>query len=473
MTKIAQQAEGFAKPARNAMDLRTWLSHLEQTGRLAIARHGVDLRFELAGVANRCDGNKATLFPAPSGARFSVISGLLSQRAWMAEALGLDEAEMLRVFQHACAEPLAPNLVQDGPCQENVQDGEFDIRELLPIPTHNEHDSGAYITAGVLICKNPRTGVQNLSIHRLQVSGPRELGALLLPRHTLAFFAEAEKTGADLDVAIAVGLSPACLLASQAIVPLDFDEIGVAGHLSGRPIDVVKCLGSEILVPTDTEVVIEGKLLNGARAPEGPFGEFPQYYGERADRHVIRIDRVTHRTNALFHTIVGGGLEHLLLGGIPREATILSTLRRNFPNVQDVHLAHGGVCRYHLYVQIDGAQPGGAKNVILGAMAAHYDIKHVVVVDSDVNIHNPEMVEWAVATRFQADRDLIVVPDCQGSKLDPSTNDGVGAKMGFDATVPAGADPFRFKRIAVPGQEDINLDAIFQPTTGLADILGE
>jgi 2,5-furandicarboxylate decarboxylase 1 len=167
---------------------------------------------------------------------------------------------------------------------------------------------------------------------------------------------------------------------------------------------------------------------------------------------------VTHRRDPIFHTIVGGGLEHLLLGAIPREATLLSHLQRSFPNVRDVHLSLGGVGRYHLYVQIAKRQEGEAKNVMLGAFAGHYDVKQVIVVDDDVDIHNPAEVEWAVATRFQADRDLVVIPNSQGSKLDPSTRDGVGAKMGLDATKPLAAAEMVFKRIRVPGEERVDLD---------------
>jgi 2,5-furandicarboxylate decarboxylase 1 len=213
-------------------------------------------------------------------------------------------------------------------------------------------------------------------------------------------------------------------------------------------------------VPADAEIVIEGKILPGVREPEGPFGEFPQYYGERAERHVIAVEAVTHRQDAIFHTMGGGGLEHLLLGAIPREATLLTHLQRSFPNVRDVHLSPGGVCRYHLYVQIRKRQEGEAKNIMLGAFAGHYDVKHVVVVDEDVDIHDPAEVEWAVATRFQADRDLVIVPESQGSKLDPSTRDGVGAKMGLDATKPLAAGEMVFKRIRVPGEEAVDVAAL-------------
>jgi 2,5-furandicarboxylate decarboxylase 1 len=389
----------------------------------------------------------------------------------MAESLGLDGATLLEVFQNAVAKPLPWAEIKDAPCQQVIRDS-GNLLALLPIPTHNEHDSGAYITAGLLIVRSPVTGIQNVAIHRLQVSNGRELGVLLLPRHTLAFFNEAEAAGNDLDVAIVVGADPACLLASQAIVPLNMDELEVAGAIGGAPLGVVKCIGNDIRVPANAEIVIEGRIRANARAPEGPFGEFPQYYGERAERHVIAVDRITHRRDPLFHTIVGGALEHLLLGAIPREATILDTIRRTFPSVKDVHLALGGVGRYHLYVQMRARHRGEAKNVIMACFAAHYDVKHVIVVDEDVDIHDPRSVEWAVATRFQADRDLVVVSGAQGSKLDPSTDDGYGAKMGMDATVPIGAPEFRFTRIRVPGQDEIDLETRIDPSATLVALQG-
>ncbi|MCS2607796.1 UbiD family decarboxylase [Halomonas dongshanensis] len=442
--------------------LRGWLDRLQQSGRLSIVNPGTDLRFGVAAVANRLDGQSASLFLRPSEHPVAVISGLLSDRQWMAEAMGVEPSQVLARFEQACLEPLPWQEQNDAPCQQVVH-REVNLLAQLPIPTHNEHDSGAYITAGLLITRNPRTGVQNVSIHRLQVSGPNRLGALLLPRHALAFFQETERDNEDLEVAVVVGCDPLTLMASQAIVPIDHDELEIAGALQGRPLPVAKCVTNRIRVPAEAEIVIEGRLLANAREEEGPFGEFPQYYGERAKRHVIEVDAVTHRRSPLFHTIVGGGLEHLLLGGIPREATMLAHLRRSFPCVRDVHLARGGVCRYHLYVQIDKRSEGEAKNVILGALGGHYDIKHVVVVDTDVDIHNPTEVEWAVATRFQAHRDLVLIHDSQGSKLDPSTCDGVGSKVGFDATVPLDAPPMRFKRIRVPGEAEVDLAAVSRP----------
>lgn len=452
--------------------LRDWLDHLARHDRLAVIQPNKALRFEIAAIAKRLDGHKATFFPRPGGHTIPVISGLVSNRQWIADAMGIDASDVLSRFQDAALNPLPWREVTDAPVQEVVK-REVDLNAQLPTPTHNEFDNGAYITAGLMIARNPNTGVQNVSIHRCQISGPNRIGVLLLPRHTHMFYEMAEKNGEPLHVAIVIGVDPLTLLASQAIAPIDFDELTIAGALHGRPLPVVKCVTNDVRVPAEAEIVVEGRLLPALREMEGPFGEFPQYYGEPAPRHVIEVDAITHRKDAMFHTINGGGLEHLLLGGIPREATLLGHLRRSFPNVLDVHLARGGVCRYHLYVQIKKRQEGEAKNIMMGAFAGHYDVKHVIVVDEDVNIHDPAEVEWAVATRFQADRDLLIVSESQGSKLDPSTRQGVGAKMGMDATKPLSAAEMVFKRIRVPGEETVDLDKVVEIDKDWRKLIGE
>jgi 2,5-furandicarboxylate decarboxylase 1 len=469
MTKhdmLTQSGRSFGDNAPQPVrTLRDWLDHLEARERLKVLNPGVALRFELAAIAKRLDGRRATLFPQPGGHPIPVVSGLISDRAWMAEAMAVEPAELLARFEDAALHPLPWQEVKSAPAQEVVH-REIDLAKLLPLPTHNEYDSGPYITAGILITRNPRTGQQNVSIHRCQLSGPDRLGVLLLPRHAHMFFEMAEQAGAPLEAALVVGVDPLTLLASQAIAPMDVDELTIAGALQRRPLPVVKCLTSDIRVPAEAEIVIEGRFLPKVREPEGPFGEFPQYYGERDDRHVMEVDVVTHRRDAIFHTVGGGGLEHLLLGAIPREATLLAHLKRTFPNVLDVHLSPGGTMRYHLYVQIRKRQEGEAKNIMMGAFAGSFDVKHVIVVDDDVDIHNPTEVEWAVATRFQADRDLLIVPESQGSKLDPSTHNGVGAKMGMDATKPLSAAEMVFKRIRVPGEEDVDVERLLAEQGG-------
>jgi 2,5-furandicarboxylate decarboxylase 1 len=275
-----------------------------------------------------------------------------------------------------------------------------------------------------------------------------------------------------------IGVDPLTLLSSQAICPIDHDELEIAGSLHGQPLRVVKCVTNDVRVPADAEIVIEGRLLPGVREPEGPFGEFPKYYSAREDREVIAIDAVTHRRDPLFHTIVPAEMEHLLLGAIPREATLLAHLQRSFPGVLDVHLSVGGVCRYHLFVKMKKRREGEPKNVILGAFGGHYDVKQVIVVDDDVDVHNPAEVEWAVATRFQADRDLVVISGAQGSVLDPSTTvqagghgvvtpvahlQGISAKMGLDATRPVQYTGHVFTRVRIPGEKDVDVEAVRHP----------
>ena len=443
-----------------APTLRGWLERLDESGRLARARPGIPLRFTLAALAKRLDGRRATYFPEPDGRHsIPVVSGLVSTRSWIAEALGTDEAGLLEGYQRAIEAPVPCREVD--PAQAPVREEilrEVDLARDLPIPVHNEHDAGPYITAGLVIAANPETGDQNVSINRLQVSGPDRLGILMLPRDLHRFYDAAEARGEALPVAVVIGVDPATLLASQAILPLNADELEVAGALQGAPLPVVRCVTNPVRVPAEAEIVIEGRLLPHERAPEGPFGEFPQYYGPAGDRPVLVVDAITRRRDAIFHTIVPAAMEHLLLGAIPREASLLSLLRRSFPSVLDVHLPVGGVCRYHLYVQIAKRWDGEPRNIMMGAFAGHADIKQVVVVDEDVDVHDPQKVEWAVATRFQAGEDLVVVPGAQGSRLDPSAREGRVDKMGLDATRPLGADPFRFTVVHVPGEDDPDVD---------------
>ena len=454
-------------------DLRGWLTQLESSGRLAVAKEGISLIDELAAISKRLELERAVVFPRPGGHFMPVVANVFADRSWVAESIGVSTDQLLSRFQEAVRHPLPWVEVNSGPAQEVVH-REIDLLKLLPIPKHNELDSGPYITAGLLIARNPRTGVQNVAIHRCQISGPNRIGVLLLPRHTQHYFRMAEEAGNALEIALVIGVHPVCLLASQAIAALDEDEMEIAGALLGHPVEMVKCKTNAVRVPAHAEIVIEGRILPNVREPEGPFGEFPQYYGPRANREVIQVDAITHRKDAIFHTIVGGGAEHLVLGEVPREATLLEHLQRSFPSVLDVRLTRGGTCRYHLVIKIDKKSNGEPKNIIMGAFGGHYDVKQVVVVDQDVSIDDPHEIEWAIATRFQADRDLIMVSGAQGSKLDPSSDGGISAKMGIDATKPVEVEPMVFKRIHVRGKEDVDLEQSLQKDSraALAQIVG-
>jgi 2,5-furandicarboxylate decarboxylase 1 len=463
-------------PEAGTLTMRAWLDHLARTDRLTTIAGPVALQHELAAIAKRLDGSQATFFMQPGAHTVPVVSGFMSRRAWIAEAMGVAEPALLQRFRTAAEHPIPSRLVprEQALCQQVVDTDAIDLHARLPIPTHSEHDNGPYITAGLVIARNPLTGVQNVSINRIQVHAPNRMAILLLPRHLHAFQKAAEQAGQALDVAVVIGVDPLTMLASQAITPIDHDELEIAGALHGKPLPVVKCITHDVHVPAFAEIVIEGRILPNVRELEGPFGEFPKYYSAQESREVIEVTALTHRRDPIFHTIVPAEMEHLLLGAIPREATLLAHLQRSHPGVKDVHLSVGGVCRYHLWVQFDKKREGDAKNVILCAFGAHYDIKQVVVVDTDVDIHDPDEIEWAVATRFQAHRDLVVVEGAQGSPLDPSTTvgqpeqtdphlQGISAKMGLDATRPVVYSGHVFTRVRIPGQDGIELDTLVAP----------
>ncbi|MDM5358707.1 2,5-furandicarboxylate decarboxylase 1 [Peribacillus sp. B2I2] len=444
---------------------RTWLTHLQTTGRLATIDKNVSLEYEVAAIAKKLDGKKATYFTSVEDYEIPVVSGICSTREDFAEALETDQYNVITKFTEAVSAPEACLLVNENeaPVKENIILENIDLMKMFPIPVHHEKDSGNYITAGLFIVRDPVTRKQNVSIHRLQISGKNKIGALILPRHTFHLYKQAEEAGRPLECAIAIGVDPVTLLASQASTPFGVDELEISSALRGEPLEVVRCKTVDIDVPAYAEIVLEGKILPHVREPEGPFGEFPKYYGPRSDKEVIEITAVTHRNNPIFYTIVPAGYEHLLLGGIPREASLFQSIRQTVPSVTAVHMSPGGTCRYHAIVSIKKRNEGEAKNAILAALANSFDIKHVVVTDEEVDIFNMEEVEWAIATRFQADRDLVVVHEAQSSKLDPSTRDGVGSKMGFDCTIPLDSEEMQYLRVQIPGYNECNLDDYINP----------
>jgi 2,5-furandicarboxylate decarboxylase 1 len=260
-----------------------------------------------------------------------------------------------------------------------------------------------------------------------------------------------------------IGIDPVTMLASQASTVFGVDELEIASALREEPLPLVRCETVDIDVPAHAEIVIEAKILPHEREPEGPFGEFPKYYGQRSDKEVVQVSAITHRNDPIFHTIIPAGYEHLLLGGIPREASLFETVRQTVPTVRAVHMTPGGTCRYHAVISIKKDAGGQGKNAVFAALANSFDIKHVFVVDEEVDIFEPEEVEWALATRFQAEHDLIVVHGAEGSKLDPSADNGVSSKMGFDCTVPLDSEPFDYLRVRIPGYDEINLEDYLSP----------
>lgn len=447
--------------------LRTWMDWLQQQGRVQRVSRPVNLQYELAAVIKKLDGQSAVRFEHPGGHAVPLVAGICSRREDFAEAIGTDVPGLIHTFAKCQANPGTPTLIPSdaAPVHEVVLTEGIDLLKLFPIPTHHGKDGGPYITSAIFVVRDPQTGWHNLSIHRLHVIGPNRLGALLLPRHAWMQFAAAERAGRPLEVAVVVGVDPVLLLASQATTPAGVSEYGIAAAMLGEtPLELVKGVTVDVQVPAHAEIVLEGRLLPSVREDEGPFGEFPRYYGPKSPKPVVEITAVTHRKNPIWQTILAAGMEHLLLGAIPKEAHMYEMVRQTVPTVRSVHLTPGGTCRYHAVVQITKTREGEAKNAAFAALASSMDIKHVTVVDDDVDIFDPNEVEWAVATRVQADRDVFIVTDALGSKLDPSTRDGLSAKMAIDATVPVGSrlgregHPGTFERIQIPDLEKICLE---------------
>ncbi|AOQ22908.1 Phenolic acid decarboxylase subunit C [Moorella thermoacetica] len=438
--------------------LRQWLAELEKKELLRHVHKEVDLRYELAAVGQKADGCYALQFHKVRNASMPVVTGIAATRDILALAMGVPREEIVEHFARAQANPVKCMLVdaKHAPVKEVISH-KVDLG-TLPIPVHHEKDGGPYITAGVLVAKDPQTGTRNVSIHRLQVLGPNRLGILILPRHLHHFFQAAEASNNPLEVAIAIGLDPIVLLASQALTPPGFDEFTIAGALYGQPLELVKCETVDLEVPAQAEIVLEGRLLPGVREVEGPFGEYPKYYGPASPKPVIELTAMTSRRDPIYQTIVPATREHLLLGAIPREGGLLQIIRNTVPNVKAIHLTPGGTCRYHVVISIDKQNEGEAKNAIFAAFSSSQEIKHVVVVDKDVDIFDPEDVEWAIATRCQAGRDVFIVERALGNKLDPSSDNGLSDKMGIDATAPLQAEPGRFEKIRIPNADSIRLE---------------
>ena len=448
-----------------ANTLRTWLDHLQQSDRLAVVDRQVSLDFELAAVAKHLDGKKATYFTAPEGHQIPVVAGVASTREMFAEACETTNYNLIHKFNKAVENPRPCSHVDksEATVKENVILEDIDLMKMLPMPVHHEEDAGNYVTAGLFIVRDPETRKQNVSIHRLQVAGKNKFTALILARHTHYVHQQAEERDAPLECAIVIGVDPVTMLASQASTVFGVNELEIASALREEPLPVVRCETVDIDVPAHAEIVVEAKILPHEREPEGPFGEFPKYYGQRSDKEVVQVTAITHRNDPIFHTIVPAGYEHLLLGGIPREASLFETVRQTVPTVQAVHMTPGGTCRYHAVISIGKDAEGQGKNAVFAALANSFDIKHVFVVDEEVDIFDPEEVEWAVATRFQAERDLIVVHGAEGSKLDPSADNGVSSKMGFDCTVPLNSEPFDYLRVRIPGYDEVRLEDYLSP----------
>ena len=439
--------------------LRDWLAELDRQGLLKHIRKQVSPINELAAVGKKLEPAYGALFENVEGGDIPVVTGLVTSRDSIAHSMGMTYPELMERFTHALNDP-TPCKIVDGKglaIKENILVGDQVDLGLLPACVHHEKDGGRYLTAALCVTKDPETGIRNVAIHRHEVRDRNHLGALLLPRHTNQLFAQAEAAGRPLEIALAIGVHPSLLLASQATTQLGVDEFEIGGTLLGEPVELTKCETVDIEVPVESEIILEGRILPNVREEEGPFGEYPRTYGPKAPRHVIEITAITYRNKPIYHTIIPATMEHLLLGAISREATMMQVIRQATPNVKNVHITPASGCRYHAVIQLDQKHDGEAKNAMFAAFASSTEIKHVVVVDPDIDIYDLQDVEWAIANRVQAARDVFIISNAMGNKLDPSSRNGASDKMGIDATIPMTEDRERFQKIRIADFDKVDL----------------
>ena len=424
-------------------DLRAFIAELEARSPDDIARvaQPISPRYEITALLTQLEKRKQ--FPLlfcekVQGGNAPIVINAQASRRLMAAALECKPEELAVKFSERQSRPIAPVEVAGGPVQEVVKLGEEVDLTTVPLLTHYDVNAAPYITAGIVVAVDPDTGVRNTSYNRLMMAGTRELRIFMaIGRHLWTLHNKLERQGRALPIAIVIGVHPLFSLGAQAFTPATEDEYAVIGGMMGEPLRLVKAKTVPIPVPADAEMIVEGQILPHVRRTEGPFGEFTGHAVSKDERPVIEVTAITHRKNYIFQDVHAGYTEHKLMGAVPREAALIKAVRQTVPTVKSVCMPVSGNCRFHAYISIAKRTPGQAKNAICAAFAADMLLKHVVIVDEDIDVFDEEQVLWAVSNRFQADKDLVVIANAQGSELDPSAGPGgVNAKMGLDATKP-------------------------------------
>jgi 2,5-furandicarboxylate decarboxylase 1 len=431
---------------------RAALARMAERGRLATYDAPVDPHLEVAGIMKKLDGGPALLFSAVDGYQVPVIGNLLSCQPNVEAAFGIDFRGVREFVGRAMAEPKPPVLVERAPAQQHVHRSNIDLARMLPVLRHTAADAGRYITAGIVIVRDPDTGVYNASYHRLMLAGPDRAAIKLdLGRHLRLAFERAQRKGQPLPIAACIGSDlalhyTAATMGSQ--MPEQADELAVAGGLCGRPLPVVKAVSQDLLVPAESEIVLEGVLKIDETVVEGPFGEFVGYLAPADHAPIFQITAVTHREKPIYHAINGYGRETVVLRKYVLEASLLKVLQSAVPIVTDAEMTAGGLHRFHAIVQVKKTSPthdGMQRNAMLASFGALKDLDLVIVVDDDIDIRDPADVEYALATRMEASKDIVMVPGARGHEYVRVSAGGIRTKLGIDATVPF-AERARFAR---------------------------
>jgi len=428
--------------------LRDFLSKLDMLGILAKIDRRVSTRFEIPALIKKLDPRPVIFTNIDGHEEFRLAANMAADRRLVAKSLNIGEGELLDKLIHAIENPSEGEIVKDAPCQEIIIH-DPDLRRL-PLLVFGERDGGPYLTAGIVIAYDPEYGF-NASYHRLMLIGRNRLVARILPRHLNKYIERGNR-----DVAITIGNHPAFMLASAVSWKLGVSELDIANTL--KPMKYTWTVTNNLLVPADCEVVLEGRVTD-EWADEGPFIDVTGTYDIVRKQRVIEINCITMRRDPIFQQILPGGSEHRFLMGTPREAAIFKEVSK-VCNVLDVRLTNGGCNWLHCAIRIRKREEGDGKRAIEAAFKAHRSLKHVIVVDEDIDISNPSEVEWALATRTQLDKDLILKPGELGSSLDPSADQVTRrtCKAGVDATIPLDRDRGKFMRAKIPGEDELRLE---------------
>lgn len=431
---------------------RAALARVDAAGLLMKVEDQVDWDLEIGSLL-ACMPNQAMFFKRVKDHDFKVLGNFLSSDGNILTAFDADLQGFRGRIDHGLANPLAPSKVDSAPVHEVFHE-EPDLGELLPLLRYAPLDGGRYISGGIVVAKDPETGVYNASYHRLMHAGGNKLLIRLdLGRHLRTLWEKAKAKGQALPVAVVMGPDLGLIYAAAimgAQLPLEMDEYRVASGIKGRPLEVVDGQRVPLLVPANCELVMEGSISPDEMMDEGPFMEFVWLYSEVAPAPVVTIECLYHRRTPIWHVITAR--ESPVLTKSVREGVILKAVRASAPCVVDLALTPGGLYRFHLVVSVHKAGPsdeGVQRNAAYAAITALKDLDLIILVDDDIDIRDWTDVEWAIATRWDASRGFILLPDSRGHEYIPISRGGVRTKVIIDATLPAGFTR-RHKRVPIP-----------------------
>lgn len=420
---------------------REFVERLDREKKLIRIKRKVSPEYESASVLAKLDG-KPVMLEKVDGSSMPVVGGVCSTRELIAESLGTRKEQLLVTLANAIKNKKEPELVDKGECQEVVS-RDVDLTRL-PILMHVPGDGGKYISSAISVIKDPDLG-RNVSFHRLMLIGKNRFVARIVENRGTD--TALKKSGGELEIAICIGNSNAVLLAASTSLAPGEDEFSMARALD--MLQLVKCKTVDLEVPRDCEIVLEGRILN-ERAPEGPFLDITGTQDKVREQPIIEIRCVTHRRNPIYQALLPGKWEHRMLMGMPKEPTIFNEVSK-VCKCRNVLITPGGCSWLHAIIQIRKENAEDGRKAIAAAFKGHGSLKHCVVVDDDIDIYDMNDVEWAISTRFQADTDLVIMPNMPGSSLDPSADLTEGkkamtCKAGLDATIPYDKKDKKFKR---------------------------